>query len=39
MQADYHDYRAAFVQRLRDRSDGQNEFILYYSNNGYEGSP
>jgi len=38
MQADYHEYRAAFVQRLCDRSDGQNEVILYYSNNGYEGN-
>jgi len=38
MQADYHDYRAAFVQRLRDRADGENETILYYSNNGYEGN-
>jgi hypothetical protein len=38
MQAEYQDYRSAFVQRLRDRSDGQNEAILYYSNNGYEGN-
>jgi hypothetical protein len=38
MQAEHSHYRAAFVQRLRDRSDGQNEIILYYSNNGYEGN-
>ena len=38
MQAEYQDYRAAFVQRLRDRSDGQNEAILCYSNNSYEGT-
>src|SRR3981189_523646 len=38
MQAEYPDYRAAFVHRLRDRSDGQNEAILNYSNNGCEGN-
>jgi len=38
MQEDYRDYRAAFVQPLRDRFDGQNEVILYYSNNGYTGN-
>jgi hypothetical protein len=38
MQAEYRDYRHAFVQRLRDRSQGKNEAILYYSNNGYEGN-
>jgi hypothetical protein len=38
MQAEYRDYRAAFVQRLHDRSEGNEEVILYYSNNGYEGN-
>jgi hypothetical protein len=38
MQAEHRDYRAAFVQRLRDRSDGEYEVTLYYSNNGYEGN-
>jgi hypothetical protein len=39
IQADsYRDYRASLVQRLRDRSDGQNEVILYYSDNGYDGN-
>jgi len=38
IQAEYHSDRRAFVQRLRNRSEGQNEVILYYSTNGYEGN-
>ena len=38
MQAEYHDVRNLFVQRLRDRRKDGGVVVLYYSNTGYEGN-
>jgi hypothetical protein len=38
MQAEYHGYRGAFVQPLRDRTESGSDVVLYYSRNGYEGN-
>ena len=38
MQAEYREHLDLFVQPLRDRTDGRDASILYYSWNGYTGN-